>query len=63
MPHMFITKVNAKENPGINQGGCDPRVPCRGQNGKIRKITFLGSKSAFFGGSLLEPFKWAVWGI
>ena len=28
-----------------------PGSPYRGQNWKIRKMTFLGSKSAFFGGS------------
>ena len=29
----------------------------------LEKLTFLGSKNAFFGGSLLEPFKWTFWGM
>ena len=35
-----------------------PGSPHRGQNWKIGKMTFLGSKNAFLG-SPLEPFKWA----
>ena len=38
-----------------------PGSPYRGQNGKIGKMTFLGSKKCLFWGSPLEPFKWGFW--
>ena len=65
-PAKNVTKVQISEPlsvPALLEH-CDPRdPPNRGQNWKIRKMTFLGSKSAFFGGVLSEPFKWAFWGI
>ena len=40
-----------------------PGSPYRGQNWKLRQMTFLGVKKCLFWGSLLEPFKWVFWGI
>ena len=46
----------------LEAGVAIPGSPYRGQNWKIGKMRFLGSKMPFWG-SLLEPFKWAFCGI